>query len=136
MKKLIIFTLLSICSLNVNAKVTVADVDRDSAWFAAQNTTIPQSVIDKQWDQFNQPPHEVNTGNVVVTRYSVNNGAKRLQPTSTHICVVGSAGGEYRRGLKGLNVTVEPRNGYWYLTAKHDSGGSNNWGTATCWNKK
>lgn len=64
MKKLIILTLLSVCSLNVHAKVTVADVDRDSAWFAAQNTTVPQSIIDDQWTFYNQPPQEPsNTDN-------------------------------------------------------------------------
>lgn len=64
MKKIFFPLVLSLLSTTSFAKVTITDVDRDSAWFAAQNTTIPQSVIDKQWDQFNRPPIEVNTGKI------------------------------------------------------------------------
>lgn len=120
-------------SLPICAQMTLDDVNRN---LDPIDTYIPpQSEMDARWTNFNRVPESTTDGQHTVTRYSVSNGIKRLQPTSTHICVVGSAGGEYHRGLKGLNVVVEPKNGYWYLTAKHDSGGSNNWGTATCWNK-
>jgi hypothetical protein len=59
MKKIFFTLVLSLLSTTSFAKVTVADVDRDSAWFAAQNPTVPQSDIDYQWDQFNKPPYEI-----------------------------------------------------------------------------
>ncbi|MGR5465268.1 hypothetical protein ACPV5G_20230 [Photobacterium damselae] len=131
--KIIVGALLSMLSSAAFAQMTMADVNRNLDTY--DRYVPPQSEMDYRWKKYNEVPQETTNGQHTVTRYSVSNGTKRLQPTSTHICVVGSAGGEYRRGLKGLNVVVEPKNGYWYLTAKHDSGGSKNWGTATCWNK-
>lgn len=62
MKKIYILILISLCSLQASAKVTIADVDRDTAWFAAQNPTVPQSDIDYQWN-LNKPPQEVDNKN-------------------------------------------------------------------------
>ncbi|PSU45764.1 hypothetical protein C9J12_21225 [Photobacterium frigidiphilum] len=73
---------------------------------------------------------------VTTSTYSARNGTTRLKPTNGYICTVGKAGGYYRRGLKGIEVNVYQSGGYWYLKAKHDSGGSDNWGSATCWNTK
>lgn len=135
MKRAIILgVLISTLSSTAFAQMTLDDVNRNLDTY--DRYVPPQSEMDQRWNRYNRVPESTTDGKHTVTRYSVNNGTKRLQPTETHICVVGQAGGEYRRGLKGLNVVVEPRNdGYWYLTARHDSGGSNNWATATCWNK-
>jgi hypothetical protein len=52
--------LIALCLLSTSsiARVTMDDVNRDMAWFAAQNPTVPQSVIDRKWDLYNQPPLE------------------------------------------------------------------------------
>lgn len=124
--------LLAIISTSTLARITDADVVRDAAWAASQHTSVPQSEIDDQWRDFNKPPNEVGQ-NATVTQYSVRNGEKRLKPTGSHICVMSNAGGYYHRGLKGVDVNVFQRSGYWYLKASSSS--SDNWGAATCWNK-
>lgn len=63
MKKIFFTLVLSLLSTTSFAKVTIADVDRDSAWLATQNTTVPQSVIDDQWRLYNKPPIEASTKN-------------------------------------------------------------------------
>ncbi|ELV7517186.1 hypothetical protein QMU85_002183 [Photobacterium damselae] len=123
------FLFLAILPTYCAANVTFDSLKLETA---LNTSNIPSNL---NWQTNNPIPNSSNNPSQAYTRYTVSNGVKRLQRTDTHICVVGSAGGEYRRGLKGLNVVVEPRSGYWYLTAKHDSGGSNNWGAATCWTK-
>lgn len=58
MKKRLLLIPLCLLSTSSVARVTMEDVNRDMAWFAAQNPTVPQSVIDKQWNDYNQPPEE------------------------------------------------------------------------------
>jgi hypothetical protein len=94
----------------------------------------PQSEREQLWKDFNAVPVSGDSSQKTITRFSVSNGTKRLQPASTHTCVVGQVGGFYGRGLKGIEVDVYQQSGYWYLKALHNSGGSSNWATATCWN--
>ena len=145
MKKLMILILTILTTSVVEARITDADIDRINAEARANllrtmpnalNPEIAQADIEQKWRLYNQPPEEVNSSNVVVTRYSVSNSATRLQPINTHICTLAQIGGFYGRGLKGIDVNVYQSAGYWWLSARHDSGGSSNWGEATCWNKQ
>ena len=135
MKKVIILTLLSVCSWNVHAKVTVADVDRDSSWFAAQNTTIPQSVIDDQWRLYNKPPQEVSNSNRHYQTYSkkcvdFRNSETELKPVAGYTCALTKIGGNYRGYMEVADIIQ--RAGHWRL--KMTCGGADIYATATCWN--
>lgn len=114
-----------------HAKVTVEQAMQESR----DGISPPSGYVDANTIPWNNtlPPNDFSGG--AVSTYSVSNGTKKLQPTSSHICAVGKAGGYYGRGLKGIEVNVYQSGGYWYLKAKHDSGGSDNWGAATCWSK-
>ena len=94
----------------------------------------PQSERELLWNRFNAVPESGDSSQKTITRFSVSNGTTRLQPSNTHTCVIGQVGGFYGRGLKGIEVDVYQQSGYWYLKALHNSGGSSNWATATCWN--
>lgn len=72
MKKTLLAIMLSLLSTTSFAKVTDADVDRDSAWFAAQNPTVDQSVIDKLWKDFNKPPIEDGSSGELEARTATN----------------------------------------------------------------
>ncbi|SGZ04445.1 hypothetical protein [Moritella viscosa] len=65
MKKYTLMLFAIISSTSALAKVTEADVARDMAWLARQNPSVPQSVIDKQWELYNDPPNEVKVGHSV-----------------------------------------------------------------------
>ncbi|MGR5465502.1 hypothetical protein ACPV5G_21460, partial [Photobacterium damselae] len=94
--KIIVGALLSLLSSASFAQMTLDDVNRNLDTY--DRYVPPQSEMDYRWNSFNAVPDESGNGsNKIISRYSVSNGTKRLQPTSTHICVVGSAGGEYRR---------------------------------------
>ncbi|PSU42835.1 hypothetical protein C9J12_28655 [Photobacterium frigidiphilum] len=131
MKKYALIILAIVTSASAMAKVTEADVARDTAWLASQNPSVPQSVIDNQWRYYNNPPNEVGQ-NTTVYQYSVRNGTKRLKPVNGYICTISRAYGYYHRGLKGIDVSVYQSGGYWYLKAA--SPNSDNLGDATCWN--
>jgi hypothetical protein len=138
MKKLILVTLFTmLASAGVHAKATIEQAYADDARYhaaiadATKNATRER--LREDWDNYVTTSEGVG-GAGTVTQYDVRNGERRLQPVNTHVCVVGSAGGYYGRGLKGLDVKVFQRSGYWYLSAHHNSGGSDNWATATCWN--
>lgn len=72
MKKLLLLIPLCLLSTSSVARVTMEDVNRDMAWFAAQNPTVPQSVIDKQWDLYNQPPQEDGSSGELEARTATN----------------------------------------------------------------
>ncbi len=57
MKIKILMFLAIITSTSAFAKVTEADLARDMAWAASQHTSVPQSEIDEQWEDFNKPPN-------------------------------------------------------------------------------
>ena len=110
---------------------------------AVANPAVPSIPIDpnhtqamqnQRWELYNRLPESGDSSQKTITRFSVSNGTTRLQPSNTHTCVVGQVGGFYGRGLKGIEVDVYQQSGYWYLKALHNSGGSSNWATATCWN--
>ena len=135
MKKIFFTLVLSLLSTTSFSKVTVTDVDRDSAWFAAQNTTIPQSIIDKQWDKFNRPPIEVNNSNRHYQTYSkkcvdFRNSETELKPVAGYTCALTKIGGNYRGYMEVADIIQ--RAGHWRL--KMTCGGTDIYATATCWN--
>ena len=139
MKKYVLIILAIITSTAAVAKVTEADVARDRAWAASQNPSVPQSVIDNQWDKYNNPPNETG-GKSTYVRFSLNPPSdsvrsKTLKPTSTYICALSKIGGYYGRGLKGFDANVHESGSNWVLTVGKNCGGCDNWGEAICWTK-
>ena len=135
-KMLLITTLMMLSTTAYGKKVTMEQAYADDKAYSdavdAATANATQEQLQRDWDA--NVSLSTSGSSKVITRFSVNNGTKRLQPASTHTCVVGQVGGFYGRGLKGIEVDVYQQAGYWYLKAQHNSGGSNNWATATCWN--
>lgn len=72
-----------ITSTSVNAKITEADLARDQAWSASQNVSVPQSQIDSQWNNYNQPPNETEKGSQWMSVFSGNSWNPRLSRSVT-----------------------------------------------------
>ena len=139
MKKILSIILLTMLSTTAYAekKATIEDAYRDMKVYGdaikAATTNATPEQLEYDWNTYVNPSQSASNKKTI-TRFSVNNGTTRLQSSDTHTCVVGQVGGYYGRGLKGLEVDVYQQSGYWYLKALHNSGGSDNWATATCWN--
>lgn len=89
------------------------------------------------WDSFDRKPDSAHSsGGKDTKEYTINTHTTasviKLMPISTHICALSQVGGQYSRGMKGVDLLVEKRtDGYWYLTATGDR--THNWGKAICW---
>lgn len=135
--KISIAVIVAFLSFPVLAKVTMEDVNEDTAALSigVPDQAYMQEELDYYWENFNKPP-ETNAGDgATVSTHSARNTTTKLKPISTHICSISRVYGYYHKGLKGINVHVyqNPTVGYWYMTAA--STNSDNLGDAICWTK-